>query len=213
MSEACNIVDQVDLGLTDIIEFSFGLDLDSQNTSPFTSTEKDLGATQLKSVGRCELPKRELSAHADTVRIEETFTSRASEVKGEFPSPLHHHEHHSRAFKIQASKFKLESPSTPSPPHCQPGNILDGDELHSHSIHTERPDFEEDISMISDESSLPDASGDSGNKLFAPKNENNSNAESIYLSIKDLQDLGKARGNLVPQIEQSPKICFQIHPR
>jgi hypothetical protein len=31
--------------------------------------------------------------------------------------------------------------------------------------------------MISDELNLPDASGDSGNKLFAPENENNSNAE------------------------------------
>jgi hypothetical protein len=80
-----------------------------------------------------------------------------------------------RALKTQASKIKLES-SSPLP-HCQPGNILDGDELHSRSIHTERPDFEEDISMISDESSLPDASADSGNKLFAPGNENNSNAE------------------------------------
>jgi hypothetical protein len=93
--EACNTVDEVDLGLACILEFNIGLDLDSQNTSLFTSTEKDLGATQLKSVGWCELPKRELSTHAETIQIEDKFTSRASEVKVEFPSPLHHHEHKS----------------------------------------------------------------------------------------------------------------------
>jgi hypothetical protein len=103
--EACNTVDEVDLGLTDILDFKFGLDLDSQNTSQFTSTEKDLGATQLKSVERCELPKRELSTHAKAIKVEHTFTRRASEVKVEFPSPLHRHEHHSRAVKNQASKL------------------------------------------------------------------------------------------------------------